>query len=88
VLYHVLVDSADPLDASVPVSPALDVITSDATLAAAEIWLAARTRISGAHPDKRLNLIAGVRHYDYVNHRLRAVAQSASTRTRCRTPTK
>src|SRR5436190_7625262 len=39
-LYHVLVDSADPTEVAVPVRGKLDVITSDATLAAAEIWLA------------------------------------------------
>src|SRR5690242_4946223 len=42
-LYHVLVEGADPADAAVPVRKHLDVITSDATLAAAEIWLARQT---------------------------------------------
>jgi chromosome partitioning protein len=66
-LYHVLVDGADPADASVPVRQHLDVITSDATLAAAEIWLARQ------NPDqrskiltKRLNLLQISRRYDYV----------------------
>src|SRR5881394_3601457 len=36
-LYHVLVDGADPSETSVPVRQHLDVITSDSTLAAAEI---------------------------------------------------
>src|SRR5262245_599364 len=36
-LYHVLVDAVDPEDVSVPVRQHLDVITADATLAAAEI---------------------------------------------------
>src|SRR6201999_1562885 len=39
-LYHVLVDGADPTEARVPVRQHLDVIPSDSTLAAAEIWLA------------------------------------------------
>src|SRR5512147_35129 len=66
-LYHVLVDGADPGDASVPVRQHLDVITSDATLAAAEIWLARQD------PDqrskiltKRLNLLQISRRYDFV----------------------
>ena len=66
-LYHVIVDGADPCDASVPVRQHLDVITSDSTLAAAEIWLARQ------HPDqrwkimtKRLNLMQVSRRYDYV----------------------
>jgi chromosome partitioning protein len=66
-LYHVLVDGADPDDASVPVRQHLDVITSDATLAAAEIWLARQ------NPEqrwkimtKRLNTLQISRRYDYV----------------------
>src|SRR5512140_445505 len=66
-LYHVLVDGTDPGDASVPVRQHLDVITSDGTLAAAEIWLARQ------NPDqrskiltKRLNLMQVSRRYDYV----------------------
>jgi chromosome partitioning protein len=66
-LYHVLVDGADPTEVSVPVRSSLDVITSDATLAAAEIWLARqnpdqRSRIM----TKRLNLMQVSRRYDYV----------------------
>jgi chromosome partitioning protein len=66
-LYHVLVESAQPTDVAVPVRSHLDVITSDATLAAAEIWLArqnadARSRIL----TKRLNLMQVSRRYDYV----------------------
>jgi chromosome partitioning protein len=66
-LYHVLVESADPTEVAVPVRQHLDVITSDATLAAAEIWLARqntdqRSRIL----TKRLNLMAISRRYDYV----------------------
>ena len=66
-LYHVLVDGADPGEVSVPVRKHLDVITSDATLAAAEIVLARqntdqRSRILS----KRLNMMAISRRYDYV----------------------
>jgi len=66
-LYHVLVEGADPTDVSVPVRASLDVITSDATLAAAEIWLARqnpdqRSRVM----TKRLNLMQVSRRYDYV----------------------
>jgi chromosome partitioning protein len=66
-LYHVLVEGADPTDSSVPVRQHLDVITSDSTLAAAEIWLARqnpdqRSRIL----TKRLNLMQVSRRYDYV----------------------
>lgn len=66
-LYHVLVDSADPTEVAVPVRQHLDVITSDATLAAAEIWLARqntdqRSRIL----TKRLNMMAVSRRYDFV----------------------
>jgi chromosome partitioning protein len=66
-LYHVLVDGAEPTDVAVPVRQHLDVVTSDATLAAAEIWLArqqvdARSRIL----TKRLNMKAVSRNYDYV----------------------
>jgi chromosome partitioning protein len=41
-LYHVLVLGADPREAAVPVRPNLDVITSNETLAAAELYLAGR----------------------------------------------
>jgi chromosome partitioning protein len=66
-LYHVLVDGVEPTEAAVPVRKHLDVITSDATLAAAEIWLAhqtveARSKIL----TKRLNLMQVSRRYDYV----------------------
>ena len=66
-LYHVLVDNADPVDVAVPVRQQLDVITSNATLAAAEIWLAQqdpeqRSRIM----TRRLNLMRVSRRYDYV----------------------
>jgi len=66
-LYHVLVDAADPSEVAVPVRQHLDVITSDSTLAAAEIWLArqptdARSRVL----TKRLNSMAISRRYDFV----------------------
>jgi chromosome partitioning protein len=43
-LYHVLVDGQDPTEVSVPVRGHLDVITADATLAVAEIWLAQQAK--------------------------------------------
>src|SRR5690349_5528944 len=66
-LYHVLVEEVEPDDASVPVRKHLDVITSDATLAAAEIWLArqsveARSRML----TKRLHQMQVSRRYDHV----------------------
>jgi chromosome partitioning protein len=66
-LYHVLVDGAEPTDVAVPVRSHLDVITSDSTLAAAEIWLAhqnpdQRSRIL----TRRLNLLQVSRKYDHV----------------------
>ncbi len=66
-LYHVLVDGTDPSDACVPVRKHLDVITSDATLAAAEIWLARQsTEARSKMLTKRLNLMQVSRRYDYV----------------------
>ncbi len=66
-LYHVLVDGKEPTEVCVPVRQHLDVITSDQTLAAAEIWLA---RQDPAHRSrvmtKRLNLMQVSRRYDYV----------------------
>ena len=41
-LYHMLVDGIDVTEAAVPVRGRLDVVTADATLAVAEIWLARR----------------------------------------------
>lgn len=66
-VYHVLVDGVDPIVACVPVRKHLDVVTSDATLAAAEIWLArqepdVRSRILAS----RLNLMKVTRRYAYV----------------------
>ncbi len=66
-LYHVLVDGADPTESSVPVRKHLDVITSDSTLAAAEIWLARQTTDARSKMlTKRLNLQQVSRRYDYV----------------------
>jgi chromosome partitioning protein len=66
-LYHVVVEGADPVDVAVPVRKGLDIVTSDATLAAAEIWLARQ------EPDvrarvllQRLNLMKVTRRYAYV----------------------
>ena len=66
-LYHVLVDGVEPNDASVPVRKSLDVITSDSTLAAAEIWLARQnTDARSKTLSKRLGLTSVSRRYDYV----------------------
>jgi chromosome partitioning protein len=66
-LYHVLVEGADPAESSVPVRGKLDVITSDSTLAAAEIWLARQSVDSRSKLlSKRLNLMQISRRYDYV----------------------
>ena len=66
-LYHVLVDGVDPTEACVPVRQHLDVITSDSTLAAAEIFLArqnpeARSKLLL----KRLDKMQVSRRYDFV----------------------
>jgi chromosome partitioning protein len=66
-LYHVIVDGVDPVDVAIPVRKHLDVVTSDASLAAAEIWLARldtdeRARILM----QRLNLNRVTRRYGYV----------------------
>jgi chromosome partitioning protein len=61
------VEEVQPDDASVPVRKHLDVITSDATLAAAEIWLARQNiDVRARMLTKRLNLMAVSRRYDYV----------------------
>jgi chromosome partitioning protein len=66
-LYHVIVDGAEPSDAAVPVRKHLDVITSDATLAAAEIWLARQREDQRSRVlTKRLNLMQVSRKYDHV----------------------
>jgi len=66
-LYHVLVDAAEPSDVAVPVRSHLDVITSDATLAAAEIWLARQNADQRSRVlTRRLNQLAVSRKYDHV----------------------
>lgn len=66
-LYHVLVDGAEPTDVAVPVRSHLDVITSDSTLAAAEIWLARQNTDQRSRMlTKRLNMLAVSRKYDHV----------------------
>jgi chromosome partitioning protein len=66
-LYHVLVEGEDPTEVAVPVRGNLDVITSDATLAAAEIWLArqapeARSKML----TRRLSSMPITRRYDQI----------------------
>ncbi len=66
-LYHVLVDGMDPIDTAVPVRQHLDVITSNSTLAAAEIWLAHQPPDQRARVmTRRLNQMKVSRRYDYV----------------------
>jgi chromosome partitioning protein len=66
-LYHVLVDGVDPTEACVPVRQHLDVITSDSTLAAAEIFLARQTVDARSKMlNKRLDKMAVSRRYDFV----------------------
>lgn len=66
-LYHVLVDGADPSDVCVPVRQHLDVITSDSTLAAAEIFLARQNvELRSKLLAKRLDKMAVSKRYDFV----------------------
>jgi chromosome partitioning protein len=66
-LYHIIVDGADPAAVHVPVRKHLDVITSDSTLAAAEIWLARQDPdVRARVVTKRLNLNHVTRRYAYV----------------------
>lgn len=66
-LYHVLVEGAHPSEVAVPVRGKLDVVTSDATLAAAEIWLARHNTSERSRVlSKRLTAMALSRRYDYV----------------------
>lgn len=61
-IYHILMQNAEPIECSVPVRNNLDIITSDHTLAAAEIELARRDRRAHA-----LSLRFGkLSAYDYV----------------------
>jgi chromosome partitioning protein len=66
-LYHIIVDGADPAQVAVPVRKHMDVITSDATLAAAEIWLARQDpEVRSRVVTQRLNLTHVTRRYAYV----------------------
>jgi chromosome partitioning protein len=66
-LYHVLVEGADPAEVVVPVRQNLDVITADATLAAAEIWLAHQDpELRARVLTQRLNLAQINKRYAYV----------------------
>jgi len=66
-LYHVLVDGASPTEVCVPVRQHLDVITSDSTLAAAEIFLARQnTDARSKMLVKRLDKMQVSRRYDFV----------------------
>jgi chromosome partitioning protein len=66
-LYHVLLDGEDPVRTAVPVRKHLDVITSDPSLAAAEIWLARQSAdVRSRVLTRRLNLMQVSRRYDYV----------------------
>jgi chromosome partitioning protein len=66
-VYHVIVEGADPIAAAVPVRKGLDVVTSDATLAAAELWLAHRPPEERARVlQTRLNLMQVTRRYAFV----------------------
>ena len=67
-LYHILVDGIDAADVAVPVRSHLDVITADATLAVAEIWLARRDKDRDRVLGQRMNSgpsPAG-RRYQYI----------------------
>lgn len=61
-LYHVLVLGADPGEVAVPVRANLDVITSNETLAAAELYLAARPNRDRVLRDR----MVGTSAYDVV----------------------
>lgn len=63
-IYHMLVEGADPADVSIPVRGNLDVITSDATLAVAEVWLAQQPQNRDRILTQRLGNIH--RQYSYI----------------------
>ncbi len=63
-LYHLLVEGKSPGDVAVPVRGNLDVITTDATLAVAEIWLARVEEHRNRILSKRLGNIH--RRYSYI----------------------
>jgi len=63
-LYHVLVEGADAAAVAVPVRGHLDVVTADATLAAAEVWLA---RLDGPRDEVLARRLApSTKKYQYV----------------------
>jgi chromosome partitioning protein len=61
-IYHVLSQGADPVECAVPVRNNLDVLTSDYTLAAAEVELARKDRRSHALASR----FGQLNQYDYV----------------------
>ncbi|MBI2897048.1 MAG: ParA family protein [Deltaproteobacteria bacterium] len=61
-LYHVIVLGIPPDDCAVPIRPSLDVLTSNETLAAAEIYLASRPARDRVLRDR----LVGTESYDYV----------------------
>ncbi|MFO0573718.1 MAG: ParA family protein [Polyangia bacterium] len=63
-LYHLLVDGVDAADVAVPVRGRLDVITADATLAVAEIWLARRDHDRDRVLSQRMG--SAHRRYQYI----------------------
>jgi chromosome partitioning protein len=63
-LYHVLVEGQDVAEVAVPVRGHLDVVTADATLAAAEVWLARLDRGRDRVLASRLEPIT--RRYQYL----------------------
>ncbi|MDP9035598.1 MAG: ParA family protein [Myxococcota bacterium] len=62
-LYHVLVMGMRPMDAAVPVRPNLDVLVSNETLAAAELYLAGRQNRDRILRDR---LASAFDHYDII----------------------
>ena len=63
-LYHVLVEGADVAEVAIPVRGHLDVVTSDRTLAAAEVWLA---RLDGARDQVLATRLASTaKRYQYI----------------------
>ena len=65
-LYHLLVEGVSTDDAAVPVRKGLDVITSDHTLAAAELELVSMPDRARVLSRRLAPLLAGESRYDYV----------------------
>ncbi len=67
-LYHVLVEGADPSEIAIPVRGHLDVVTADATLASAEVWLARLDPTPSCPRDEVLarRLLPALKKYQYV----------------------